>query len=217
MASEQVQEYLEALFTLTDGIRAAKTTEIARHLKLSPPSVTEMMQKLVDDGYIKYKPYHGATLTDKGLKIAKKISRKHRLLERFLYNVLKIRKSDVHEQACKMEHTLSDEAEEALCKVLEHPEKCPDDGKPIPKCEKPIACEKCLLPPLAELKNGELARIVHVEGGRGVRQKLSLRGLRVGKIVRTVASIGGPVTVEVDNVVIAIGRGMAEKVRVVRI
>ena len=77
-----------------------------------------MKEKLEALGYIDYTPYRGASLTDEGMKIAQKITRKHRILEKFLRDVLKVKEENVHEQACKMEHSLSDEAERALCTML---------------------------------------------------------------------------------------------------
>ena len=68
---------------------------------------------------------------------------------------------------------------------------------------------------LTQLGIGEVARIVAIEGGRGLRQKLYLRGLFEGKVVRVVSNYG-PVTVEVDRSIVAIGRGMAQKIMVVR-
>jgi len=68
---------------------------------------------------------------------------------------------------------------------------------------------------LSQLETGEIARIVAIEGGRGLRQKLYLRGLLEGKVVRVISNYG-PVTVEVDRSVVAIGHGMARKIRVER-
>lgn len=69
---------------------------------------------------------------------------------------------------------------------------------------------------LDELKPGELAKIMVVEGGRGLRQKLSLRGISEGDFVRVISN-HGPVTVEVNRNTVSIGRGMARKIRVMRV
>lgn len=98
------------------------------------------MEKL---GYIDYTPYKGATLTDDGMKIAQKITRKHRILEKFLSDVLKIKEENIHDQACEMEHTLSDEAERSLCNMLNNPDLCPDN-KVIPACNFDFdSCAQC--------------------------------------------------------------------------
>ena len=133
--SVSTEEYLEALYNLTQGGKTATTSEIAKHLKVSPASVTDMLRKLADRGLLNYSPYQGVTLTGEGLKAAAKMTRKHRLLERFLHDILKIGNDSVHEEACKMEHGLSDKAERALCLTLKAPDKCPDDEKLIPACE----------------------------------------------------------------------------------
>ena len=69
MVTEHIEEYLEALYIMTEGERPARTTDISNYLKIKPASVTEMIQKLSAEGYVNYEPYHGVTLTDKGLRI----------------------------------------------------------------------------------------------------------------------------------------------------
>ena len=77
------------------------------------------------------------------MKIAQKITRKHRILEKFLTDILKIKEENVHEQACEMEHTLSDEAERALCAMLNNPDVCPDNNI-IPACNFDFdSCKQC--------------------------------------------------------------------------
>ena len=144
LISENVEEYLETIYkkSLTDNM--AKTTEISKDLGIAPGSVTQMLKKLEEEGYVDYYQYKGVQLTDKGYKIARSIVRKHRLLETFLYNTLGIDIDDLHEQACAMEHSLSDEAERKLCQLLEYPNQCPDDHNIIPVCDLNItSCYEC--------------------------------------------------------------------------
>ncbi|MBP1707764.1 MAG: ideR, partial [Chloroflexi bacterium] len=107
--SKSTEEYLEALYTLTQDRAAATTSDISKRLNIAPASVTEMLKKLADKGYVKYSPYQGVTLTPGGYEIAEKMTRKHRLLERFLHDTLNIGNNRVHQEACAMEHGLSDE------------------------------------------------------------------------------------------------------------
>ncbi|MDI6889156.1 MAG: metal-dependent transcriptional regulator [Methanocellales archaeon] len=130
MSEERFEEYLEALYTLTEGGKPAKTTEIASFLGVAPASVTEMLQKLADMGYVNYQPYYGALLTKKGLDVALKVKRRHRLLERFLVDFLGMREGNAHKEACKLEHVVSDDMERRFCSLMGHPKKCPD-GNPI--------------------------------------------------------------------------------------
>ena len=145
MEQKSTQDYLKAVYNLARNGDLVSTTEISQKLDVAPASVTEMLKKLAQDGYIKYSPYHGSTLTEKGLQEAQKVTRKHRLLEKFLSDVLHIGKDKVHTEACQMEHALSDEAEESLCRLLKHPDTCSDDGKTIPACDLPFSnCEECI-------------------------------------------------------------------------
>ena len=119
--SENIEEYLEVLYKF-GGNTFVSTTTLSHELGIAPGSVTQMLKKLEDLGYIEYTPYKGASLTTEGIKIAQKITRKHRILEKFLKEILKIKDENIHEQACEMEHSLSDEAERAICHMLEHPD-----------------------------------------------------------------------------------------------
>lgn len=231
MPRKSVEDYLKTIYDLSTNGDPISTTEISRKLKVAPASVTEMLKKLADNKYITYSPYQGTKLTNSGKLIAQKTIRKHRLLERFLFDTLKINKDVVHKQACEMEHTLSDEAEESLCRLLNHPDHCPDDGKTIPPCDLQIhSCEECInlhskgleevgkrkenLIALSELKTGKTGKIYFIRGGHNVLQRLLDMGLTPGtqlSIIKT-APFEGPVEVLVRGSKLAIGRGIASKV-----
>jgi DtxR family Mn-dependent transcriptional regulator len=231
MARRSVEDYLKAVYELSRNGNAVSTTEISRTLKVAPASVTEMLKKLSEKSYIEYSPYHGTTLTNKGRQIAEKTARKHRLLERFLHDVLKIDNVRVHSQACEMEHSLSDEAEESLCRFLRHPDRCPDDGKIIPPCDLQIgSCAECIqlhrkgleevgkhqqrLVSISNLKQGQCGKISFIRGGHKMLQRLLDMGLTPGTeicIVR-VAPLGGPVELSVRSSKLALGKGIASKV-----
>jgi DtxR family Mn-dependent transcriptional regulator len=226
-----VEDYLKAVYELSRNGNAVSTTEISRTLKVAPASVTEMLKKLSEKSYVEYSPYHGTTLTNKGRQIAEKTARKHRLLERFLHDVLKIDNVRVHSQACEMEHSLSDEAEESLCRFLRHPDRCPDDGKIITPCDLQIgSCAECIqlhrkgleevgkhqqrLVSISNLKQGQCGKISFIRGGHKMLQRLLDMGLTPGTeicIVR-VAPLGGPVELSVRSSKLALGKGIAAKV-----
>ncbi|MEM4196300.1 MAG: metal-dependent transcriptional regulator, partial [Methanothermobacter sp.] len=83
--SENIEEYLETIYRLSESSKNASTTKISKDMGIAPASVTQMLKKLDSEGYVKYSPYRGAVLTEKGYRIARRITRKHRLLERFLH------------------------------------------------------------------------------------------------------------------------------------
>jgi len=226
-----MEEYLEALYTLTQDEKIARTTVISVYLKIAPASVTEMLRKLADRNYVNYSPYKGATLTEKGFKIAEKMTRRHRLLERFLFDDLKIRKDMVHKQACDMEHSLSDEVERSLCQFLNHPYKCPDDGKIIPACDLQFSnCEECLekqregfeeiekrkeeLVPLKELKEHDVGKVTFIRGNHKVLQSLLEMGLTLGTIVSVVRvePIRGLIEVAVGDSKLMFGEDVASDI-----
>ena len=226
MTSKSTEEYLKTIYTLNEEGKQSGTSEIASRLGIRPSSVTSMLKKLADQGYIKYESYKGATLTDRGSKVASKVVRKHKLLERFLTDILKIGKNQVHKQACRMEHTLSDEAEEALCRVLEHPDFCPDGEKPIPPCTKDVQnCTVCnetavkserekTIIPLSTLKEGGRGVVTFIRGGRRAVQRLTDMGLTKDTPVEVLnsAPFHGPVEISVRGTKLAIGRGLASRI-----
>jgi DtxR family Mn-dependent transcriptional regulator len=231
LENRNIEEYLEALYVLTRNGKRAANTEISRRLKIAPASVTEMLKKLAEKGYVKYSPYQGATLTDKGLKVGEKMTRKHRLLERFLSDALKIDRDKIHMEACEMEHTLSDEAEESLCRFLKHPNECPDDGKIIPPCDLPFSsCEECIelhrrgleevgkrtqnLTSISNLKEGDLGKISFIRGEHKVLQRLLDMGLTPGISISVVkfAPLNGPIEIAVRGSKLALGQDIASNV-----
>jgi DtxR family Mn-dependent transcriptional regulator len=231
MSSKSIEDYLKTIYLLSRNGKPISTSEIAEHFKIAPASVTEMMKKLDKKGYVEYSPYRGVRLTNKGSQVADKVTRKHRLLERFLYDVLGIKESKIHSEACEMEHALSDDAEESLCRFLKHPDRCPDDNKIIPACDLPFStCEECVdlhkknleesgkrehVPlSICRLKEGGRGRISFIRGGYKVLQRLSDMGLTPGTEVTVVKSapFHGPIEILVRGSRLALGRGVSETI-----
>ena len=231
MPRKSVEDYLKAVYDLSKNGTPVSTNEISHALKVAPASVTEMLKKLSENNYLQYSPYHGTTLTSQGLRIAQKTVRKHRLLERFLYDTLKIDKLKVHNQACEMEHSLSDEAEESLCRLLNHPDRCPDDGKAIPPCDLQIrSCEECMqlhsqgleevgkhtqnLTSIGDLKEGQQGKIFFIRGEHKILQRLLDMGLTPGTKINIikVAPMDGPIELLVRSSRLALGKDIASNV-----
>jgi DtxR family Mn-dependent transcriptional regulator len=216
MPKENIDEYVEAIYDIGGGKGAAKTGDLAERLKVAPASVTEALQRMAKRGLVAYEPYKGVSLTVKGLEMAKRLKRKHRLLEVFLSKYLGLKGDSVHEEACKMEHVISDETEAALCKMMGNPAECPD-GEPIPSCGLGSdSCGACVAGavPLTSLKVGQKARIAHIHGGKSVCRKLTEMGLTPGTEVSLVraAPLHGPAEVRVRGSCLAIGSGIAAKI-----
>ena len=125
--TENVEMYLKYIYLLCqahDG--PAKTGEISQHLKVTPSSVTEMLDRLQDDGFLKHQKYKGASLTKKGRDVAIRILRRHCTMEYFLAQALGVPEGKYHDEACEMEHVLSDDTAARLRKLIEQPHTCPD-------------------------------------------------------------------------------------------
>ncbi len=227
MSTESVEEYLEAIHAFNEKGEPAKTTELAERLSVSAPSVTEMLKRLADDSLVEYEPYKGATLTGKGMAYAERIVRKHRLLERFLHDSLGIKTEKVHDEACRLEHSLSEDVADAMCRALDQPTTCPDDHNPIPPCSLEVKdCDDCvaarkkandhprLVTQLSNLRTGDEAIVAFVRAGNGVCNRLVDMGLTQGTQVRVVniAPFKGPVEIAVRDTTLALGRSLASSV-----
>jgi DtxR family transcriptional regulator, Mn-dependent transcriptional regulator len=221
--SASTEEYLEALYTLTQKNMAASTSTLSKRLNIAPGSVTEMLKKLAEGGYVNYHPYQGVTLTSKGYEIAEKMTRKHRLLERFLHDMLNIGNDKVHREACAMEHSISEETERALCQKLKAPDKCPDDEQLIPPCDlKFSSCDECQkskddlekigkrnmnVVSLSTLKKNQEGKIAFIRGDNKVLHRLLDMGLTPGTSVKIsrIAPLNGPVEIAVRGCRLALG------------
>jgi diguanylate cyclase (GGDEF)-like protein len=226
--SKNIEEYLKTLYAIASNGEVASTNEISRRLNIAPASVTEMLKKLDEKGYIKYSRYQGAVLTDIGLKLGEKMTRRHRLLERFLYDVLKLDKDGVHAQASEMEHTLNDETERALCKILKHRDRCPDDQKLIPPCDLQFgSCDECQrwgggsianvgvrqanLVNLSVLGERDAGQVAFIRGDDRLLHRLSDLGLKLGARVEVTrnASPKAPIEITLRGSKIALDRDNA--------
>ena len=131
MESVSREDYLRGIYHLMEEEGSARSVDLADYLNVTKPSVSEMLKELNKDGLIGYKPYSKVKLTRKGHNIAQKLTSKHRIIERFLKDMLKIDKKKVHDEAHRLEHGFSDDSIGKLRKLLGNPKQDPH-GKPIP-------------------------------------------------------------------------------------
>ncbi len=125
--TENVEMYLKYIHLLSQrNHAAAKTGEISKYLKVAPSSVTEMLERLEKNGLARYRKYQGATLTKRGRDVAVRILRRHCTMEYFLVQALNVPEGRYHDEACEMEHVLSDDTTRRLQKLIDQPETCPD-------------------------------------------------------------------------------------------
>ena len=161
MRSEAIEDYLKAIYEIQKIDGRAKTSSLAARLGITAGSVTEMVKRLAQTRpkLITHTHHRGVALTPAGKKAALKVIRRHRLLETFLHQVLGYGWDEVHEEAERLEHYVSERLIESIAKLLHHPEHDPH-GDPIPK--KNGQLKETKRPALSSIPEGHTVRIVRV-------------------------------------------------------
>ena len=116
--TEAQEDYLKHLFLLEEALGGPVPTQaLAERLSVKPPSVTEMLKKLKALGLLEHEPYRGARLTERGRKVALEVLRHHRLLEAYLHQALGYGWEEVHQEAERLEHVISEDLELSLIHI----------------------------------------------------------------------------------------------------
>lgn len=214
--SKSERETLKAIYRLTgpQGAGAdAHTGALAEALGVSPGTVTATIKRLADRGFADHKPYRGVVLTDTGRRAAVATIRRHRIVERFLSDMLGYAWNEADRFAASFEHELPQEVEDRLYVALHRPATCPH-GFPIPEAETGEIPE---LPPLYALEPGDVA-VVAVPGSTDadVIAFLDTLGLRPGVRVevREKHPFDGPLVLLVDGHDRTVGERVARQIYV---
>jgi DtxR family Mn-dependent transcriptional regulator len=215
--SKSDREALKAIYRLSgspdDDVAVAHTGVLAERLGLSPGTVTAIVKRLADRGLVDHKPYRGVELTTAGRQAAIASIRRHRIVERFLADMLGYAWNEADRLATSFEHELPQEVEDRLFVALDRPESCPH-GFPIPAKE---TAELPLMPPLYALEPGDTA-IVAVPGSTDpeIVAFLDTLGLRPGVAVEVKEKhpFDGPLVLRVDGKERTLGATVANQVYV---
>jgi DtxR family Mn-dependent transcriptional regulator len=164
MLTASVEDYLKAVYHISEGAGRASTTALAERLGVTPASVTGMLRKLSRrrPQLVQYQKHHGVTLTEEGRRRALEVIRHHRLIEAFLHQTLDYPWDRVHEEAERIEHAISEDLEDRIAAHLGFPEVDPHGG-PIPTKEGTLPEAAGI--PLGDLAIGQPAEIVLVPDG----------------------------------------------------
>jgi DtxR family Mn-dependent transcriptional regulator len=159
--TDSIQDYLKIIYELTVSGEAASTTALAERLGIAPGSVTGMLQKLssVRPALVSYQKYQGVTLTDAGRRAALKVIRHHRLIEAWLVQSLGYAWDEVHNEAERLEHVISEDFEMRIAAALGHPQRDPH-GEPIPSVELVMPVDESI--PLSALQPDQQAVVRRV-------------------------------------------------------
>lgn len=173
---------MENIYRLQERDGAARTKKLAVIMSVTLGTVTNTIESLERRGFVKHLPYRGVRLTKEGEAIAINVIRRHRLVERLLTDILNMEWTEVHEFACKLEHSFTEKLAILISKKLGYPKTCPH-GNPIPTRKGDMVKDKSK--PLTSLRPDEEGRIVKIveESGRLLRF-LSSQGLVIGASVK---------------------------------
>jgi DtxR family Mn-dependent transcriptional regulator len=214
VSHESIEMYLKSVLELEGTESPVAISRLAQRLGVSPPSAIEMVKRMAEQNLVTHTPYKGAELTDKGRKRALVIVRRHRLWERFLTDKLGLPWEDVHDYACRLEHTTASEVTEALAEFLDHPATCPH-GNPIPDASGQVAT--CHTIPLNEMEIGQHATLVNIAYEEKILlDYLAKREILPGAqlILEDIAPYQGPFMIQINDRTEALGREIASRIYV---
>jgi DtxR family transcriptional regulator, Mn-dependent transcriptional regulator len=209
-----MQDYLKAVYKLERTGSRATTSALAAALGVSAASVTGMVKKLAGLRLVRHHRYQGVLLTPAGEKVALEVLRHHRLLELYLSRVLGYGWDQVHDEAERLEHVISEEFEERIFQALGQPTRDPH-GEPIPGKDGTMAAATS--DRLSELAAGTRGIIRQVNAVNAeVLRYLGTRGLVPDAVVEVleVAPFDGPITLRMGTTLHVLGRGLARQIRV---
>lgn len=216
--SQSVEDYLKTIYKLESETRPEKgvsTSRLAEKMGVANASVTNMLKRLAEMKMVNYESYYGTRLTETGEKIALEIIRHHRLLELYLKEILGYSWDEVHDEAEKLEHHISEQFEDKIAELLNHPTEDPH-GDPIPS--KDGKMPKIKLKPLhsVPLEIPFIVRRVKNQNPELLRY-LEKQGLIPGVKVEVLNKepFDGPVRLKVENHTITIANNIAEDIFVV--
>lgn len=203
------EEYLQTIFWLQEAALPITGANIARAMQLSAPTVHEMVARLEKDGYISRKPDKSWVFTERGRDHAEQIVRRHRLIERFLTDVLDIPWDDVHEQAELMEHAMSPLMEEKMLAAIGDAKTCPH-GHPIDPSDRIAGV------PLADCEVGAKIKILRLENeAEDLLRYLKAQGVEPGSEGEIVEVGDEEITYSTSDGSHTLTRSVAETVSVI--
>jgi DtxR family Mn-dependent transcriptional regulator len=209
-----IEDYLKEIYTLQQQEEVVTTSLLGERRGFKPGSVTGMIKKLAEMNLVVHTPYQGVRLTEDGRTIALEVIRHHRLLELYLVEALGYSWDEVHEEAERLEHHISEKLEARIAAYLGQPLVDPH-GDPIPSLEGVMPPNDALR--LADVTIGTTARITRVSDQHADRLRyLADLGLIPGAVIEVISSspFDGPLVVKVDAVEHPLDRRLARTILV---
>lgn len=230
-----MEDYLEAIYHLEQERRIARVRDIANRLGVKMSSVSSALKILGSRGLISYDPHQYITLTDRGIKTAKEIVRKHEVLKRFLFRVIQVEENVAEDNACRIEHHLDPVVIDKLIRFVEFIEMCPvdqtrwlekraetcDDCQPcLEEAQQKLHCramaQKAALEDgmtLAEVVPGSQVMVESLKGTAKLKKMLGRDGLDAGAIVQVERKDdSGTLHINIKGYHISLSKGDASKI-----
>ncbi len=213
MLSSNTEDYLKAIYELLEDSGRVTTSALAERLNVAPASVTEMVQKLarMQPPLVDYERHRGVSLTEPGRKIALEVIRHHRLIELYLAEALGYGWHEVHDEAERLEHVISEEFEDKIAAALGDPDRDPH-GDPIPTREGVVV--EPSRRSLSVVPAGETVRVARVrDQDTAFLSRLTELGLVLNAPLTVIqAPPDGPLAVDVAGRVQALDRAITDNV-----
>ncbi|MCE1187648.1 MAG: metal-dependent transcriptional regulator [Ignavibacteria bacterium] len=200
MTSESIENYLGAMYRLQNEAGEVKLNQLADALNISGPAVTDMLKRLGQKDLVVYSPYKPVKFTSLGEQKAMQVIRRHRIWEKFLFEVVKFPWEKVHEEAERLEHSSSDELINYMEAMLDFPELDPH-GNPIPSINGVLPRQNAMIK-LADmnlLHSGIISRVN--EHSQEFLMYLMAEGITLGKELRLIErrNFDNTLTITIDN------------------
>ncbi|MDH4037800.1 MAG: metal-dependent transcriptional regulator [Candidatus Krumholzibacteria bacterium] len=212
--TQSMENYLKAIFEIAEHAERASTSSIAERMGIAPASVTAMVKKLAELNLVTHEPYQGVQLTPVGEVAAVEVVRHHRLIEKYLAEALGVPWDQVHDEAEKLEHVISEDLEDRIATALGDPTVDPH-GAPIPSRDGAIA--RVAARRLCDVPARTRVVVLEVDDrDSALLRYLGQRGLYPGTGVEVlhVEPYGGSLTLRVGDGEFSIGREAAAEIRV---
>lgn len=210
--STHVEDYIKNIYKLQNDRDKVTTSSLADALHVSAASVTDMIKKLSDRSLIKYMPYQGVELTKGGRKMALRTLRRHRLWEMFLVEFLGYTWDEVHDEAEKLEHIMSEDLEARIDKALGYPKHDPH-GHPIPTKSGEIVEDDH--PSLADLKINNSGMVIRVnDASQSLLKHMASIGIQIQSPVKVldIVEFDGSMLVQIQENDVYVSRQVARNI-----
>ncbi|MEP6571921.1 MAG: metal-dependent transcriptional regulator [Gemmatimonadota bacterium] len=207
--TRSVEDYLKVIYRLSRNGQTASTSDIAQHLELTAPSVSGMVKRLSEQKLLEHVPYKGVVLTDEGRRVALRMLRRHRIIEAYLVGFLGYAWDDVHQEAERLEHAVSEGLIGRMADALGNPSHDPH-GDPIPDAD--LFISELEYTPLCEIQPGELVQVRRVDTSEAERLRyIASFGLLPGTLVQLIdrQPFQGPITIRTGEHQHVIGHEIA--------